>query len=144
MSGTYCWLDSTVALHWICGGGEYRQFVANRVQKIQEHKINPWMHVPTADNPTDLGSRGGSVEDSELWWNGPEWLSNRDLWPPNLVTKESAESATEAKAIREVLAVTTVAEPDEFDSLLAKYNLKKKLQVCVWISRFVHSCRGDG
>ena len=60
------------------------------------------------------------------------------------MTKESAESATEAKAIREVLAVTTVAEPDEFDSLLAKYNLKKKLQVCVWISRFVHSCRGDG
>ncbi|CAB4021652.1 Hypothetical predicted protein, partial [Paramuricea clavata] len=132
----------TVALHWICGGGEYRQFVANRVQKIQEHKIDAWMHVPTADNPADLGSRGGSVEDSELWWNGPEWLSNRDLWPPNLVTKESAESATEAKAIREVLAVTTVAEPDEFDSLLAKYDLKRTLRVCVWISRFVRSCRG--
>ena len=29
-----CWLDSTVALHWIRGGGEYRQFVANRVRKI--------------------------------------------------------------------------------------------------------------
>ena len=30
----YGWLDSTVALHWILGNGLYRQFVANRVQKI--------------------------------------------------------------------------------------------------------------
>ena len=58
------------------------------------------------------------------------------------MTKESAESATEAKAIREVLAVTTVAEPDEFDSLLAKYDLKRTLRVCVWVSRFVRLCRG--
>ncbi len=27
---TYCWLDSTVSLHWIKGGGEHKQFVANR------------------------------------------------------------------------------------------------------------------
>ena len=27
----YCWSDSTVALHWIRGNGEYRQFVKNRV-----------------------------------------------------------------------------------------------------------------
>jgi hypothetical protein len=31
VTATYCWLDSTMALHWICGDGEYRQFVANRV-----------------------------------------------------------------------------------------------------------------
>ena len=30
----YGWLDSTVALHWILGNGLYRQFVTNRVQKI--------------------------------------------------------------------------------------------------------------
>ena len=33
----YGWLDSTVALHWILGNGQYRQFVANRVRKIREH-----------------------------------------------------------------------------------------------------------
>ena len=32
-----CWLDSTVALHWLSDHGEYRQFVANRVKKIQAH-----------------------------------------------------------------------------------------------------------
>jgi hypothetical protein len=143
VTATYCWLDSTVALHWIRGGGEYRQFVANRVRKIQEHKIDAWMYVPTAQNPADLGSRGGSVEGSELWWNGPQWLSDHDLWPANLVTTDSPESAAEAKVIREVIAVTSVAEPDEFDNLLAKYRLKKSLRVCVWVSRFVRSCRGD-
>ena len=25
----YAWLDSTVALHLICGSGEYNQFVSN-------------------------------------------------------------------------------------------------------------------
>ena len=31
----HCWLDSTVALYWIKDQGEYRQFVSNRVHKIQ-------------------------------------------------------------------------------------------------------------
>ena len=79
VTATYCWLDSTVALRWICGGGEYRQFVVNRVRMIQEHNIDAWRHVTTADNPADIGSRGGSVENCELWWNGPTWLSNREL-----------------------------------------------------------------
>ena len=35
---THCWLDSTVALHWIKGPGEYKQFVSNRVNKIQAHR----------------------------------------------------------------------------------------------------------
>lgn len=29
----YCWLDSTVALHWIRSPGTYKQFVSNRVEK---------------------------------------------------------------------------------------------------------------
>ena len=29
VSEVHCWLDSTVALYWINGQGEYRQFVAN-------------------------------------------------------------------------------------------------------------------
>lgn len=33
----HCWLDGTVALHWINNQGGYRQFPANRVDKIQHH-----------------------------------------------------------------------------------------------------------
>ena len=36
LEGVYSWLDSSVALHWIKGGGDYKQFVSNRVRKIQE------------------------------------------------------------------------------------------------------------
>ena len=57
----HCWSDSTVALWWIKGEGEYKQFVANRVAKIQAVDGIEWHYVPTADNPADLGSRGGQL-----------------------------------------------------------------------------------
>jgi hypothetical protein len=55
--GSYGWLDSTVALQWLKGGREYKQFVANRVRKIQAFPDIKWPHVHSAD----LGSRGGQV-----------------------------------------------------------------------------------
>ena len=55
------WLDSTVALHWIKGNGQYKQFVANRVAKIQLYKEIEWRYVPTDENPADLLSRGALV-----------------------------------------------------------------------------------
>ena len=71
----YAWLDSTVALNWILGNGQYKQFVDNRVKKIHEHPEIQWRHVPTDENPADSVSRG--VSTTELWWNGPDWLSNQ-------------------------------------------------------------------
>ena len=56
-SSVHCWLDSTMALYWIKGQGEYHQFITNRVHKIEEHQIVTWHHVPTEDNQADLGSR---------------------------------------------------------------------------------------
>ena len=32
----HCWSDSTVALWWIKGEGQYKQFLANRVAKIRD------------------------------------------------------------------------------------------------------------
>ncbi len=42
VSEVYGWLDSTVALHWLKGGGEYKQFVRNRVLKILEKAYIQW------------------------------------------------------------------------------------------------------
>lgn len=58
----YAWLDSTVALHWILGNGQYKQFVANRVAKIHQQPEIEWRHVPTHDNPADLASRGEQLQ----------------------------------------------------------------------------------
>ena len=61
------------------GDGEYKQFVANRINKINEHQGVVWRHVPSAFNPADLARRGGQVDKADLWWDGPQWLSNPEF-----------------------------------------------------------------
>ena len=52
---SYCYLDSSVALHWIKGGGDYKQFCSNRVRKIQEKEYLQCRHVSIKEN------RGGKI-----------------------------------------------------------------------------------
>ena len=119
---------------------EIKQFVANRVHKIQQHPEVQWRHVSTKDNPADIGSRSGSVENVQLWWSGPEWLPKKQKWPSDIETKTTPESQAEAKVIREVLAVAQVQE-DSLDTLLGKLTLWRTLRVCAWIGRFIHNSR---
>ena len=149
--GTHCCLDSTVALYCIKGRGDYRQFVANRVQEIQQHEHLTWHHVPTAQNPEDLGSRGGSVENHQLWSEGPTWLRNPSEWPTDVILESTPETRPEAKAKREILAVVATEE-DEFDLLIGKYNLPKPLRIGLeevqrvklwWIRRAQFAARLD-
>ena len=136
------WLDSTVALHWIRGEGRYRQFVANRVSKIQQQSEIAWRHVPTEDNPADIASRGGSLSEKPQWWNGPEWLHDPCQWPDSFVTQPSPASEAEAKVAREVLCATKSNQVvDEFDQLLEKHDLHSTLRICAYIMRFTHNCR---
>ena len=138
----YGWLDGTVALHWIRGEGQYRQFVANRVSKINQHPETSWRHVPTKDNPADIASRGGHLSNKSLWWNGPEWLDDPEKWPDNLETQPSTATEVEAKVVREVLCATQAQRvADEFDRLLEKHDLHRTLRVCAWIVRFTSNCR---
>lgn len=135
----YAWLDSTVALHWIIGNGQYRQFVANRVQKIRQHPQIQWRYVPTVENPADLASRGGQVTNAELWWNGPTWLRDPNGWPENPVTVKTQASEEEAKVIREVLSMANGKPKQErnvFDELLERYDLRRTLRIQAWVRRF--------
>jgi hypothetical protein len=141
ISGLHVWLDSTVALYWIQNGGDFKQFVANRVSKIQQHDEIIWHHVPTTDNPADLGSRGGSVIDHILWWKGPKWLSHRQEWPPEIVTRASPETKAETKMTKEILHAAVERATDVFDDLLGKYKLWKVLRVGAWINRFILNCK---
>ncbi|XP_068703886.1 uncharacterized protein [Montipora foliosa] len=135
----HCWLDSSVALHWISDHGNYRQFVANRVRKIQSHRNVLWHHVPTVHNPADLGSRGGSVSGAEIWWKGPSWLGDPAKWPPEIVTEPSPESRAERQVQKELVAVG-VEGRSEFDDLLEKFSLRKAMRIGAWISRFLRNC----
>ena len=135
----YGWLDSTVALHWIKGNGQYKQFVANRVAKIQLHKEIEWRYVPTSVNPADLASRGAQVRNCQLWWTGPEWLSNPHQWPENPVTEKTAASEAEAKMIREVVSLAKdQKKPNSnvFEDLLDHFDLRRALRIQAWVQRF--------
>ena len=54
------WMDSMVALYWICNPGkQWKVFVANRVNKIAEITAQTgiqWKYCPTEKNLADLGS----------------------------------------------------------------------------------------
>ncbi|XP_068750783.1 uncharacterized protein [Montipora capricornis] len=83
----------------------------NRVRKIQTHPEITCRHVLTQENPADLGSRGRQVTDNPLWWKGPQWLTRKEEWPPDLVTSasDSPETMAEAKATRDLFAMTVAA-----------------------------------
>ena len=140
MTQLHGWLDSLVVLHWLKGRGQYKQFVANRVRKMQSHPKVSWHHVPTEENPADLGSRGRQVTDCKPWWNGLVWLSNKDAWPPDIVTRASPDTQAEAKATKELFARAEVTN-DPLDEILAKFTLTKAMRVSGWVARFAINIR---
>ena len=73
ITSVHGWSDSTVALHWIKGGGSYKHFVTNRVRKISSDKdFIEWRHVDTNHNPADIGSRGCKADLlTDMWLSGP-------------------------------------------------------------------------
>ena len=137
----YGWLDSTVALHWIKGAGNYKQFVSNRVKKINQKDFIQWRHVPTNLNPADVASRGGNREGiGQMWMKGPSWLLDERRWPVDIQVHASDESEKEAKAVKEVLAVS-IEEESVIDGILTKHGFWKSMRITAWITRFYNNSR---
>ncbi|CAB4021136.1 Hypothetical predicted protein, partial [Paramuricea clavata] len=138
VTGVYAWTDSTVCVQWINGQGNYKQFVSNRVKKINEEKIE-WRYVPTQQNPADIGSRATTrdLQVNETWMNGPGWLSEPAKWPEQLQIKPSEKSEFESRMVKEVMKVTIPKEADFIDSLLEKFQLLKAVRVLAWVKRFI-------
>ena len=74
----YGWLDSTVALHWIKGNGQYKQFVANRVTKIQ---------LPVRDIPRKGYTRyvTNLLFSDKIWKNQEIYSSENILCCPQVI-----------------------------------------------------------
>ncbi|XP_055690674.1 uncharacterized protein LOC129795249 [Lutzomyia longipalpis] len=105
ISDCYYWTDSEIVLHWINSPPkDWKIFVSNRVRDIQNiSDVKKWRHVPSTENPADIISRGATpkqLADSQLWWNGPTWLSqDSSSWPPpftkhSLTNEEAAINLT--------------------------------------------------
>ena len=86
-SDVFAWSDSSCVLSWLDGNPrDFQVFVTNRVTKILE-AVPPdhWRHVPTAENPADVASRGlfpAELATHKLWWDGPDWLKMEPLKEP--------------------------------------------------------------
>ena len=99
-----------------------------------------WHHVPTAENPADLGSHGGSVTAAELWWKCPTWLADPSKWPHQIVTKTKEMSNGERKVQRE-LSVVGLEVSNYFDTFLSKFGLHKAMRIFGWVLQFIHNSR---
>ena len=91
---TFFWTDSEVCLVWINRTAKsFKAFVAHRVGEIHTHtEPRQWLHVPTAQNPADVGTRSitaAELKDCKLWWEGPEFLKLPiHEWPKTKVVQQ--------------------------------------------------------
>ena len=85
------WTDSETTLRYIRSeSGRFHTFVANRISYIRS-KSDPaqWRHVPGKMNPSDMLSRGTSVDSflkNQLWCFGPLFLQPEEDWPKQEAT----------------------------------------------------------
>ena len=135
------WSDSTTALHWIKGAGQYKEFVRNRVAKIKENKDICWRYVDTIHNPADIGSRGCLGDKlNHVWLEGPPWLRDEGKWPIDITTKATKETEEESRKIKEIMATTTTCS-DKLWNLLSKFSFWKAMRITSWVLRFVYNSR---
>ena len=80
------WTDSQVVLKWIINPDLHLvRFVKRRTDKIL--LVAPpeaWRYVHTSVNPSDVGTREGTIKRSEaveLWLHGPAFLRTREVQP---------------------------------------------------------------
>jgi hypothetical protein len=140
------WLDSMVVLYWLTNPGRpWKVFVSNRIKKIIETTSDLgiiWKYCPSSKNLADLGSRGAPVERLKYgnWFNGPDWLLEKEQWPeqPNLTVSKAVDQ--ESKPIKEQALFTKERKPDEWDALLERNTYWRTLRVTAWALRFLNNC----
>ena len=81
----FCWSDSEIVLFWLQKKPDTLiPFIANRIEKIQQHNFSPFSYINTSENPADIASRGCNATELNvsLWMHGPSFLQKSfDEWP---------------------------------------------------------------
>ena len=140
------WLDSMVVLYWLTNPGKpWKTFVSNRIKKIAEitNELGIiWKYCPSNKNLADLGSRGATMEKLQngSWFNGPDWLLEKEQWPEQPNLKVTTSVSQECKPIKEQALFTKDREPDEWDALLERNTYWRTLRVTAWALRFLNNC----
>ncbi|XP_044742333.1 uncharacterized protein LOC123304829 [Chrysoperla carnea] len=115
-------------------------FVANRVVNILDRTLpSQWFHVPTADNPADIASRGcipSQLVNHKLWWSGPDFLrQDFSLWPSQDVA--SVPDLPDLKEVGPSLIGHVTGGDDGVVLLLERFSsLVRAKRVIAWMLRF--------
>ncbi len=143
----YMWTDSQICLHWIKGhAADWKQFVRNRVSEIQA-KTNPqsWKFCSGKSNPADKltrGVRARSLVYDEVWWTGPPWLSEENLFFENVNLPElNPEEAIFENRKCCVSLITHANTSDPLFNLDNYSKLSKVLRITAWMMRFVNNSK---
>ena len=67
-------------------------------------------------------------------------MADCERWPPQRAIQPSEASTAELKATKELFKVA-VDEADKLYEVLDKFELRKALNICAWITWFVHNSR---
>ncbi|XP_075157820.1 uncharacterized protein LOC142231087 [Haematobia irritans] len=138
VSDIYLWSDSTITLAWLDKPPFYwKTFVANKITEILDNIGNAtWRHVPTNENPADLGTRGCTASElstNSLWWHGPEWLfKSAKFWPKSTTFKEPV---LERK-------INNFHTDTQLEDILDRFSsFPRALRVLCFIYRFINKCK---
>ncbi|KAL9972370.1 hypothetical protein ACROYT_G018655 [Oculina patagonica] len=152
VNGVRYWLDSKTALSWIQNKGEWKQFVRHRVNEILKlSSREEWLYCPTEENPADIGSRGAiasQLKEDELWWHGPQWVSEKPQdWPKITETLRTPESSEEEEKKSSMVMLTETKQTTGIATVVNanKYStLHRLVTVTAWVIRFVDNLRPPG
>ena len=145
-----CHTDSQVALYWIIGDKEWKQFVQNQVVEIRE--LTPpecWKHCPGTLNPADIPSRGVfSLELQEklgLWLHGPPTSMSHDFaTEPEDLMDVPEQCLLELKAKDREKPSTALLSSNSTAAVLrceTYSNLSRLLRVTAYVMRFVKALK---
>jgi hypothetical protein len=122
--------------------------VRNQVESIRKASNPDWWRHCRIQNPADLASRGApapALVHSNLWWNGPTWLSRKENeWPDSPETEDKIQEEIEAEANGKIVSVAAViidpVQPIEWHlDKISKW--QKLLRRTAWILRFINRIR---
>ncbi|XP_044250699.1 uncharacterized protein [Drosophila takahashii] len=148
------WSDSSIVLSWLSyAPAQLKTFVGNRTSEILDTiPRSAWRHVDSKTNPADCASRGlmaADLIDFHLWWNGPEWLRDKDQYLVKLNDSRFGLSLTDKRIQGEVKSncLATLTEATQIhllDELIERVSSWIKLvHIVGYVMRFIQRTRNS-
>ncbi|GFX87977.1 uncharacterized protein TNCV_4374421 [Trichonephila clavipes] len=131
----------------LAASNRWKVFVANRVKEIRSlTDKDSWRHCPGKDNPSDLLTRGISVDsliNCEKWWKGPSFLQEGNTVPvsDNVLLSDESAYLEELKPT-ERKTLTVILDNNLLNHILSvSNNFQKNLCIFSYIYRFINNCK---